>query len=105
MTNQQISLRADQIKVAVDAIKRSNLPKEIKDLAILEAKQEIQKLKNQLEFNRDFDEIGKFIEKGRQEIKEFHEVFVKEKQEAIEFGASVKRDMEEARKRFFENWD
>lgn len=105
MTNQQISLKADQIKMAVDAIKKSSLPKEVKDLAILEAKQEIQKLKDQLEFNREFDEIGKYIKEGREEIEKFHKDFIKEKQEAIEFGNQVKREMEEARKRFFENWD
>ena len=71
MTNQQINLKADQIKVAVDAIKKSTLPKEIKDLAILEAKQEILQLKEELEFNKKMDDVEKYIQQGKEEMNKF----------------------------------
>ena len=71
MTNKEISLKADQIKMAVDAIKKSTLPKEVKDLAILEAKQEIQMLKNHLEFNRYYEDVKNYIEEGKKKMEKF----------------------------------
>lgn len=91
MTNQQISLKADQIKIAVDAIKNSTLPKEIKDLAILEAKQEIQKLKEELEFNKKLEDVENYIQQGKEEIEKFSKEFRKEFAESQEFYNSVKK--------------
>lgn len=104
MTNLEISLRADQIKIELDLIKRSNLPQHMKDLAVLEAKRQIQALKNELEFNKYYEDVEKYIQEGREENRKFHESFVKEVKEAQDFHASVKKEMEEARKNFFQNF-
>ncbi len=104
MTNQQISIKADQIKIEVDLIKRSNLPKAVKDLAILEAKKQIQKLKEELEFNKKLEDTEKYIKQGKEEMKEFSKQFRKEFAESQEFCNSVKKEMEEARKNFFQNF-
>lgn len=104
MTNQQISLKADQIKIAVDTIKKSSLPKAVKDLAILEAKKEIQQLKKELEFNKEYEDTKRYIQQGKEEMKKFSVTFRKEFEEAQDFCASVKQEMEEARKNFFKNF-
>lgn len=104
MTNQQISLKADQIKLAVDAIKKSTLPKAVKDLAILEAKKEIQSLKRELEFNKEYEDIKKYIQEGKEEMKKSSSIFREEFNEAQDFCNSVKKEMEEARKNFFQNF-
>lgn len=104
MTNLEISLKADQIKIEVDLIKRSNLPQAIKDLAILEAKRQIQSLKRELEFNKEYEDTKKYIQEGKEEMKKFSVTFRKEFEEAQDFCASVKQEMEEARKNFFKNF-
>ena len=104
MTNKQISIKADQIKMEVDLIKKSNLPKAVKDLAVLEAKRQIQQLKEELEFNKKMDDVEKYIQQGKEEIEEFSKKFRKEFNEAQDFCTSVKKEMEEARKNFFQNF-
>lgn len=104
MTNLEISLKADQIKIEVDLIKRSNLPQAIKDLAILEAKRQIQSLKRELEFNKEYEDTKKYIQEGKEEMKKFSVTFRKEFEEAQDFCASVKQETEEARKNFFKNF-
>ena len=104
MTNLEISLKADQIKIEVDLIKRSNLPQEIKDLAVLEAKKQIQSLKNELEFNKEYEDVKNYIRKGKEEMKKSSSIFREEFNEAQDFCNSVKKEMEEARKNFFQNF-
>ena len=104
MTNLEISLKADQIKIEVDLIKRSNLPKAVKDLAVLEAKRQIQSLKRELEFNKEYEDVKKYIQEGKEEMKKSSSVFRKEFAESQEFCNSVKKEMEEARKNFFQNF-
>nr|DAX52027.1 MAG TPA: Topoisomerase I damage affected protein 11 [Caudoviricetes sp.] len=104
MTNLEISLKADQIKIEVDLIKRSNLPQAVKDLAILEAKRQIQSLKRELEFNKEYEDIKNYIQKGKEEMKESSKIFRKEFAESQDFCNSVKKEMEEARKNFFQNF-
>ena len=104
MTNQQISIKADMIKLELDMIKKSNLPKAVKDLAVLEAKKQIQQLKEELEFNKKMDDVEKYIQEGKEEIEKFSKEFRKEFAESQEFCNSVKREMEEARKNFFQNF-
>lgn len=104
MTNLEISLRADQIKLEVEIIKRSNLPEAVKDLVILEAKRQIQQLKEDLEFNKKMDDVEDYIKQGKKEIEEFSKKFRKEFNEAQDFCNSVKKEMEEARKNFFQNF-
>lgn len=118
MTNQQISLKADQIKIEVDLIKRSNLPKEIKDLAILEAKKQIQSLKEELEFNKKMDDVEKYIQQGKEEMNKFSlsespmfsdEEFQKSMKEIEEFIQRGKEEVLGAHKSFDEQmknfWD
>lgn len=45
MTNKEILVKAEIIKASVDAIKKSTLPREVKELAIIQAKEEIKMLK------------------------------------------------------------
>ena len=104
MTNLEISIKADQIKMELDLIKGSNLPKAVKDLAVLEAKRQIQSLKRELEFNKEYEDIKNYIQKGKEEMKKSSEIFRKEFTEAQDFCDSVKKEMEEARKNFFQNF-
>lgn len=71
MTNKEISIKADMIKMELDLIKRSNLPQEVKDLAVLEAKRQIQVLKDHLEFNRYYEDVKNYIKQGKEEMKKF----------------------------------
>ena len=118
MTNEQISIKADQIKVAVDAIKKSSLPKAVKDLAILEAKKEIQQLKKELEFNKEYEDTKRYIQQGKEEMKKMtlaespmftEEEFRAYQEETRQFRQRGKEKVLEAHKRFDEQmknfWD
>lgn len=111
MSNKEISIKADQIKIAVDAIKKSTLPKVVKDLAILEAKKEIQSLKRELEFNKEHEDVKNYIKQGKADMDRFtlsenpmfsDEEFQKSLKETEEFIQRGKEEVLGAHKSFDE---